>query len=78
MASGRRLTDAAEREAAGAWLAEHYQAGASIPTLVKAARRSYGLVHSLLTEAGIDFRPRGGPNRCRQSTEPTDKFLETT
>ncbi|MGW8762885.1 helix-turn-helix domain-containing protein [Streptomyces sp. NPDC055815] len=77
LTSGRRLTDPAEREAAGTWLAEHYQAGASIPALVATVRRSYGLVHALLAEAGTDFRPRGGPNRRRQSAEPTDKHLES-
>ncbi|GAA3388822.1 helix-turn-helix domain-containing protein [Streptomyces roseoviridis] len=78
LTSGRRLTDPVEREAAGTWLATQYRAGASIPVLAKAARRSYGLVHALLTEAGTDFRPRGGPNRRRQSADPTDRHLEST
>ncbi|MEU8523562.1 helix-turn-helix domain-containing protein [Streptomyces sp. NPDC048577] len=78
LTSGRRLTDPAERQAACMWLAEHYKAGASIPVLAEAARRSYGLIHALLAEAGTDFRPRGGPNRRRQDTEPTDSHLEST
>ncbi|MET9374071.1 helix-turn-helix domain-containing protein [Streptomyces sp. NPDC002992] len=77
LTSGRRLTDAAEREAAGAWLVEQYRAGASIPTLAKAARRSYGLVHALLAEAGTDFRPRGFPNRRRKNADPADQNLES-
>ncbi|MET9839511.1 helix-turn-helix domain-containing protein [Streptomyces virginiae] len=48
LTSGRRLTNAAERKAAGIRLAEQNQAGASIPALAKAARRSYGLIHTLL------------------------------
>ncbi len=78
LTSGRRLTDPAERKAACMWLAEHYKAGASIPVLAEAARRSYGLIHALLAEAGTDFRPRGGPNHRRQDTEPTESHLEST
>ncbi|MET9431705.1 helix-turn-helix domain-containing protein [Streptomyces sp. NPDC003036] len=77
LTSGRRLTDGADREAAGPWLAEQYQAGASIPTLAKTARRSYGLVHALLSEAGTDFRPRGFPNRRRKNADPADQHLES-
>ncbi len=46
-----------------------YESGASIRTLVASTGRSYGSVHSMLREAGVAMRSRGGPNhrtRARQ------------
>lgn len=41
-------------------LAERYAAGKSIRALASSIGRSYGFVHDLLTESGVDFRDRGG------------------
>lgn len=42
-----------------------YQAGASIRELAASEARSYGFVHRLLTEAGVELRGRGGATRRR-------------
>jgi transposase len=42
-----------------------YQAGESIRELAASLDRSYGFVHRLLTEAGIELRGRGGATRKR-------------
>ncbi len=39
-----------------------YEGGASIRTLVASTGRSYGSIHSMLREAGVAMRGRGGPN----------------
>jgi hypothetical protein len=41
-------------------LATMYEAGDSVRAICKATGRSYGFVHKLLVESGVDFRPRGG------------------
>ncbi len=43
-------------------LATTYRAGASIREICTRTGLSYGLVHRLLDEANITFRPRGGAN----------------
>lgn len=40
-----------------------YEAGASIRALSEESGRSYGFVHRLLGEAGVEFRSRGGATR---------------
>lgn len=58
-------------------LARRYRAGASIRSLSRDAGRSYGLVQKLLTEAGVEFRPRGGADpaspRTRAEREATQQ-----
>jgi predicted transcriptional regulator len=51
------------RQAVREELAIRYSQGASIRTLAAESGRSYGLVHRLLTEAGVTMRSRGGNNR---------------
>ena len=43
-------------------LRRDYEHGASIRQLAAATGRSYGAVHSMLREAGVAMRSRGGPN----------------
>ncbi|WP_077098785.1 helix-turn-helix domain-containing protein [Mycobacterium terramassiliense] len=48
-----------------------YERGASIRNLVATTGKSYGSIHSMLLQAGITLRGRGGPNHTsapRQST----------
>ena len=52
----------AERQAMARELAHRYEQGASIRALAREIGRSYGLCQRLLTEAGVQFRARGGAN----------------
>jgi len=47
--------------------AEQYTAGRSIRALAAELGRSYGFVHKLLGEAGVELRGRGGNNRSKKS-----------
>ncbi|MFF0813815.1 helix-turn-helix domain-containing protein [Rhodococcus sp. NPDC003318] len=46
-------------------LRDRYLSGASIRSLAETTGRSYGFIRTLLTEAGVELRGRGGPNRRR-------------
>jgi predicted transcriptional regulator len=46
-------------------LAARYRAGDSIRELAESTGRSYGFVHRLLGEAGVQLRGRGGATRDR-------------
>lgn len=50
-------------------LRQRYLAGASIRALADATGRSYGFIRTLLTEAGVELRGRGGPNRTRRAAD---------
>ncbi|ADH68213.1 MULTISPECIES: helix-turn-helix domain-containing protein [Nocardiopsis] len=52
-----------DRSALAAQLKSRYDAGESIRMLAAATGRSYGFVHRLLSEAGVELRGRGGPTR---------------
>ena len=66
----------AERQAMARELAHRYEQGASIRALAREIGRSYGLCQRLLTEAGVQFRARGGANpaspqvRAQQAHRP--------
>ena len=51
----------AERMRIGNELVQRYVEGASIRSLAAATGRSYGFVHRMLRESGVEFRGRGGP-----------------
>ncbi|WP_159941957.1 MULTISPECIES: helix-turn-helix domain-containing protein [unclassified Nocardiopsis] len=59
---GRRLVGP-DRSELAAQLKRRYDAGESIRMLAAATGRSYGFVHRLLSEAGVDLRGRGGATR---------------
>jgi hypothetical protein len=44
-------------------LKQRYDAGESIRSLATATGRSYGFVHRILTETGVNLRGRGGATR---------------
>lgn len=44
---------------------DHYYAGDSIRSLMRAGGRSYGYIYGLLDSVGTTFRPRGGAGRVR-------------
>jgi transposase len=50
----------ADRDRLGAKAKAAYEGGASVRQIAAELGRSYGATHQLLTEAGVDFRPRGG------------------
>ena len=56
---GRRITGQ-ERQALGKQLAARYEKGASIRALAESTGRSYGFVHRLLSDGGVELRGRGG------------------
>ncbi len=62
-AKGTRVTGA-EREQLIATLCRSYQEGSSVRALARQTGRSYGFVHSVLTEAGVTLRGRGGAHRA--------------
>lgn len=59
---GARITGA-DRTKLIAELVEKYNAGASIRALAEETGRSYGAIHRMLTESGVDIRSRGGKTR---------------
>jgi predicted transcriptional regulator len=59
---GTRVTGA-DRDALTAQLRREYEGGASIRELARQTGRSYGFVHQLLGEAGVELRGRGGATR---------------
>ncbi|MFB9433828.1 MULTISPECIES: helix-turn-helix domain-containing protein [Actinomycetes] len=46
-------------------LKKKYEKGASIRSLAASTGRSYGFVHKILTESGVQLRGRGGVTRGR-------------
>lgn len=68
---GKRVTGSA-RTRMGAALKKKYEKGASIRTLARLTGRSYGFVHRILSESGVQLRARGGgPHRRRSQTTRT-------
>lgn len=63
---GSRITGA-QREAVAAHLAERYRVGESIRSMATSMGRSYGWVQTLLKEAGVELRRRGGDTRSAEA-----------
>ncbi|MFC1405688.1 MULTISPECIES: helix-turn-helix domain-containing protein [Streptacidiphilus] len=63
-AKATRITGVARVKLRGQ-LKTAYEDGASIRQLAAGIQKSYGSTHSLLAEAGVDFRNRGGQPRSR-------------
>ncbi|MCP2256330.1 hypothetical protein LX15_000013 [Streptoalloteichus tenebrarius] len=51
------------RQQVAADLKKKYEKGASIRSLAASTGRSYGFVHRILIEAGVQLRGRGGDRR---------------
>lgn len=66
LAKGARVTGA-DRSKLAADLGARYAAGESIRSLAASTGRSYGFVHRLLSEAGVELRGRGGATRGKPS-----------
>ena len=62
LARGSRVTGAQRAELA-ARLGQRYAAGESIRAIAEGTGRSFGFVHGLVKESGVDLRSRGGATR---------------
>ena len=54
-----------DRSRLGTQLGKRYDSGESIRSLAASTGRSYGFVHRLLTESGVELRRRGGATKTR-------------
>jgi hypothetical protein len=59
---GTRVTGT-DRSKLAADLKSRYDAGESIRSLASSTGRSYGFIHRILTENGVELRGRGGATR---------------
>lgn len=59
---GERIVGA-QRETLAKNLVKRYGQGESIRSLAASTGRSYGFIHRVLTECGVQLRPRGGARR---------------
>ena len=59
---GSRVTGG-ERDKLAGDLKKRYEGGESIRALAQLQNRSYGFVHRILSEAGVQLRGRGGATR---------------
>ena len=64
--SGRRIVGD-ERQSLAEQYQQQYQAGQSIRAIAEASGRSYGFVHRVLSENGVELRARGGDTKRRTS-----------
>jgi predicted transcriptional regulator len=62
---GRRIVGA-ERQTLARDLVKRYGEGESIRALAASTGRSYGFVHRVLTESGVQLRQRGGARRRKK------------
>ncbi len=65
---GARITGA-ERTKLAADLRKAYDKGKSIRELAETHGRSYGFVHRVLTESGVQLRGRGGATRSKGASK---------
>ena len=72
LAKGSRITGA-ERDKLATQYKKDYTAGKSIRSIADDTGRSYGFVHGVLAEAGVDLRGRGGATRGAAKTAPGKK-----
>jgi hypothetical protein len=63
---GKRVTGG-DRDRLAADLKRKYEGGASIRSLAESTGRSYGFVHRVLSESGVQLRGRGGATRRKAS-----------
>ncbi|EHR60893.1 MULTISPECIES: helix-turn-helix domain-containing protein [Saccharomonospora] len=62
---GARITGST-RDKLAADLKKKYEKGASIRALAESTGRSYGFVHRVLSESGVQLRGRGGATRVKK------------
>jgi len=67
LAKGQRITGA-DRDKLTVKLKKEYAGGKSIRDLAATSGRSYGFVHRLLSESGVQLRGRGGATRGKKKS----------
>ena len=71
LAKGSRISGA-QRTTLASQYAKRYSGGESIRKIAEDAGRSYGFVHNVLKESGVDLRGRGGATRgTKRTASPT-------
>lgn len=68
---GARITGTT-RDRLAADLRKKYEKGASIKALAESTGRSYGFVHRVLSESGVQLRGRGGATRTKKRDPHVD------
>ncbi|HET8658254.1 MAG TPA: helix-turn-helix domain-containing protein [Micromonosporaceae bacterium] len=63
---GQRIVGA-ERQSLAKDLVKRYTAGESIRAIAASTGRTYGFVHRVLTESGVQLRQRGGARRRKEN-----------
>ena len=77
LAKGSRITGA-QRTTLASQYAKRYAAGDSIRKIADDAGRSFGFVHGVLKEAGVELRGRGGATRGVKKTASSSATKKTT
>ena len=77
LAKGSRITGA-QRTTLASQYAKRYAAGESIRKIADDAGRSFGFVHGVLKEAGVELRGRGGATRGVKKTTSSSAAKKTT
>ena len=77
LAKGSRITGA-QRTTLASQYAKRYAAGESIRKIAEDAGRSFGFVHGVLKEAGVELRGRGGATRGVRKAASTSAARKTT
>jgi hypothetical protein len=77
LAKGSRITGA-QRTTLASQYAKRYAAGESIRKIADDAGRSFGFVHGVLKEAGVELRGRGGATRGAKKAASSSTARKTT
>ena len=77
LAKGSRITGA-QRTTLASQYAKRYAAGESIRKIADDAGRSFGFVHGVLKEAGVELRGRGGATRGAKKAVSSSAARKTT
>lgn len=64
---GARITGS-DRAKLSTEIKAQYRKGASIRQLAETHGRSYGFMHRMLSEAGVELRQRGGRTRIKRAS----------
>lgn len=67
LAKGARISGG-QRDKLASDLKKKYEGGKSIRDLASETGRSYGFVHRLLSESGVNLRGRGGATRGKKKS----------
>ena len=77
LAKGSRITGA-QRTTLASQYAKRYAAGDSIRKIADDAGRSFGFVHGVLKEAGVELRGRGGATRGAKKAASSSSARKST